>query len=78
MSVMVAIHKCNLIYIKNCAYLSELSSTTKPLVPNFPILKLQISNLKVVKQNMRYRKLEMMEANMARLPSLQVGNNTKL
>lgn len=77
MSPMVAMHKCYLISIKTCAYLSELGSTTKLLVPNFPLLELQIGNLEVAKQNLRYKKLEMMEASMARLPSLQIGNSMK-
>jgi len=78
MSVMVAIHEHYLISIKNCAYLSELGSITKPLVPNFHLLELQIRILEVVRRNLRYWKLEMMEASMARLPSLPVRNSMKL
>lgn len=71
-------YTCYLKSIKNCAYLSKLGSTTKPLVMNLPLLELQIINLEVVKQNLRYWKLERMEASITRSPSLQEGNSMKL
>lgn len=76
MTLMVALHKCCLISIRSCAYLPESGRTTMPLLPNFPLLKVQINNLEVVKypevpESRNYG------GNMARPASLQAGGSMK-
>lgn len=72
MSLLVALHKCYLISIRSCAHLPDSGRTTMPFMPNFPPLKVQLSNLEVVKypEGLESRNYGV---NLARAASLQAG-----